>query len=642
MLLNLACFITLAIFTSTSTSAALISRQDRSWTVALNDRPIRALVTQNSNGAFSFDCQANEVTVISASNIGFSTSTGDIGPEFNSCTAQDQTYTVESYNTSGGRSQSHYAPYQTQTFNCKTSNGQSSSVDIRVGIDGCAFRVGFPDGQYTINSESLTWTFAKNGASFLMNDPENTSYEGEWEQSDAETGLQGSKNVMMPYLVDANSAVANQWILLEESAMDGSFQGSQLTHSSGSLAYQFKFAEGGSVKVDSSTFSPWRIAVVADLTNLYRTTFDADNLPSTNITDLSWIKPGTVSWSWLPEHNSPSNETRQMEYVDLAAELQWPYTLVDEGWDEAWVPDLVRYANNKGVDILLWYPANQWNSTDAVANNIANLNKWGVKGAKIDFFLSDVQAIHDQQTYILSQTAQAKLMVNFHGTPPPRGNQRTWPDLLSQEAIRGDENGGNAFRQTVIPFTRNLLGSMDFTPSLYTVSGGDTGSQQQQQQSAQCSVGCGLGKSIAFESAWQHIGETPEVIRSYNLAARFYKGLPSIWQASTVLPNSYPGKTFAVGRYNQPSDRYYFGGVFNGDAQTFELQPIILPNDKTFILDIVSDSNDDDNDRTGIIRTIVTDVTTTSTINLHVKSNGGFSAIACETAGSDGGCLAAL
>lgn len=640
MSLNLACLITLVLLAS-SASAALIPRQDKSWTVALNDRPIRAIVTQNSDGAFSFDCQANGNTVISASNIGFSTSNGDVGPGFNSCTAQDQSYTVESYNTPGGRSKSHYAPYQTQTFDCKTSNGQSSSVDIRVGIDGCAFRVGFPDGQYTINSESSTWTFAQNGASFLMDDPENTSYEGEWEQSDVETGLSNSRNVMMPYLVDANSAAANQWILLEEAAMDGSFGGSQLTHNSGSLAYQFSFAEGGNVKVDGSIFSPWRIAVVADLTNLYRTTFDADNLPSTNISDVSWIKPGTVSWSWLPEHNSPSNETRQMEYVDLAAELQWPYTLVDEGWDASWVPDLVRYANSKSVDILLWYSANQWNSTDAVASNIANLKEWGVKGAKIDFFLSDVQAIHDQQTYILSQMAAAELMVNFHGTPPPRGNQRTWPHLLSQEAIRGDEHVADAFRNTVIPFTRNLLGSMDFTPSLYTVTGGDGGSQQQ-QQSAQCSVGCGLGKSIAFESAWQHIGETPEVIRNYTLAARFYKGLPSAWEASTLLPNSYPGKAFAVGRYYQSSDRYYFGAVFNGDAQTFELQPTILPTDKSFILDIVSDANDDDNDRTSIIRTIVTDVSSTSTVNVHVKSNGGFSAIACETAGPDGGCLADL
>lgn len=74
----------MASLTSSSTSAALLSRQDRSWTVALNDRPIRALVIKSSNGIFSFDCQVDEVTVISTSNIRFSTSKGDIRPESSS------------------------------------------------------------------------------------------------------------------------------------------------------------------------------------------------------------------------------------------------------------------------------------------------------------------------------------------------------------------------------------------------------------------------------------------------------------------------------------------------------------------------------------------------------------------------------
>lgn len=93
-----------------------------------------------------------------------------------------------------------------------------------------------------------------------MDDPENTSYEGEWIRSNVAQGLSGSRRVMMPYLADASTTVAGQWILLEEGAVDGSWQGSQLTHSDGSLEYTWQLAEGGTVNVQSSVFTPWRIA----------------------------------------------------------------------------------------------------------------------------------------------------------------------------------------------------------------------------------------------------------------------------------------------------------------------------------------------------------------------------------------------
>jgi hypothetical protein len=93
-----------------------------------------------------------------------------------------------------------------------------------------------------------------------MDDPENTSYEGEWIQSDVSTGLSDSRRVMMPYLADVGSVSADQWVLLIEGDIDGRWQGSQLTHSSGSLDYTFYLAEGGRVKVQKSVFTPWRIA----------------------------------------------------------------------------------------------------------------------------------------------------------------------------------------------------------------------------------------------------------------------------------------------------------------------------------------------------------------------------------------------
>lgn len=381
--------------------------------------------------------------------------------------------------------------------------------------------------------------------------------------------------------------------------------------------------------------------VIGDLPTLFKSHFDQDNHPASNITDQSWIKPGNVAWHWLPEPSAISNLTRLTEYVDLAALEKWPYVLLDEGWTTDIVAQVVEYAQSKDVEVIIWYNSNQWNSVTDVAGHVADMKRWGVKGAKVDFFLSDVQAVHVQTDYVLSQTAEAQLMVNLHGCPPQRGRQRQWPHLMTVEAIRGDEVDSSAFRHTVIPLTRGLIGSMDFTPSLYTAAGISYTEERQKAHSAQCSVGCGLAKSIVFESGWQHPGDKPEVIKDYPLAVRMYKQLPSAWDDSDLLSGSYPGRAVVVGRRADSWNRHYFAGVFNGDEQTFELKPTNLPEGKIFVLDIVHDSPEDDSNRTAIERTIHTDVNSASTISIPVKSNGGFSAIACETTGQDGGCLTA-
>jgi hypothetical protein len=379
--------------------------------------------------------------------------------------------------------------------------------------------------------------------------------------------------------------------------------------------------------------------VVGDLPTLFKSHFDQDHSPPSSITDQSWIKPGNVAWHWLPEPTVAKNYTRLTEYVDLAAFEKWPFVLVDEGWISDDISNLVQYAEDKSVGVLIWYNSNQWESPENVAGHIADMKEWGVKGAKIDFFLSDLQATHKQMDYVLEQMAEAQLMVNFHGCPPPRGRQRQWPHLMTVEAIRGDELYNSAFRHTVIPLTRGLIGSMDFTPSLYTAAGIFFNDDRQREQSAQCSVGCGLAKAIVFESAWQHPGDKPEVIEGFPLATRMYKELPAAWEDSDLLDGSYPGTAIVVGRHSTALDRYYFAGVFNGDEQTFDLKPTNLPEGITFVLDVVHDSPGDDDDRTAIERTIHTGIESGSSISIPIKSNGGFTAIACETAGSDGGCL---
>jgi hypothetical protein len=150
---------------SRNVAPALIPRAGE-WTIGLD--PIQAVITQNSQGVFSFECQTNGQTVITASKIGLVTSQGDVGPEFQSCTALEQEEELIEYNIPVGRTTSRSVTYKTQSFACETPDGKGMQLDIRVGRDGCAFRTKVPDGQYQVTAESSTWTFAQNGATFLV------------------------------------------------------------------------------------------------------------------------------------------------------------------------------------------------------------------------------------------------------------------------------------------------------------------------------------------------------------------------------------------------------------------------------------------------------------------------------------------
>jgi hypothetical protein len=150
---------------SGNASPTLVPRAGQ-WTVGLD--PIQAVITQDNDGAFSFECQTNGQTVITASKIGFATSQGDIGPQFQSCTALEQMEELVEYTIPVGRTTSRSATYKTQSFQCQTADGKGVQLDIRVGRDGCAFRTQVPDGEYEVTAESSTWTFARNGAIFLV------------------------------------------------------------------------------------------------------------------------------------------------------------------------------------------------------------------------------------------------------------------------------------------------------------------------------------------------------------------------------------------------------------------------------------------------------------------------------------------
>ena len=340
--------------------------------------------------------------------------------------------------------------------------------------------------------------------------------------------------------------------------------------------------------------SPWRVAIIGSLGDVVESTLITDVSSPNKLLDTSWIHPGVVSWIyWAYNHGSNDYQIIK-KYVDMAVTLKLPYVLIDAEWDEMkdgkTIEEAVAYATTQGVKSLIWYnssvgwvdgapgPKYRLNKPEDREREFAWCEKIGVAGVKIDFFSGDTQMNMDYCIDLLECAARHHLLVNFHGAPIPRGWQRTYPNLLSTEGVYGAEWYNNvptftaqaASHNAVLPFTRNVIGPMDYTPCAFSDS----------QHPHITSLAHELALTVLFESGLQHLADKPESYFAQPQAVQdFFTELPNVWD-ETRFVSGYPGKSAVLARRFGHS--WYVAGI-NGldEAQTlsFDLS-FIKPADK--------------------------------------------------------------
>ena len=294
-----------------------------------------------------------------------------------------------------------------------------------------------------------------------------------------------------------------------------------------------------------------------------------------------------MSWSWWSDQDSPRQAESLRTFVDLAAEFGWPYSLIDANWNEipdADFRDLVAYATERDVGLILWYNSGGRNNavTEAPRGRMtdrslrraemARIADLGIRGIKVDFFHSDKPAGVQQYLDILEDAADFELVVDFHGSTVPRGWSRTWPNLMTMEAVLGGEqyifNPGYpsiaAAQNTVLPFTRNVVGSMDYTP----VTLGN-------RYLRRTSNGHELALAVVFESGLQHFVDTPDNYAAQPAAVRaVLRDVPVAWDETTFLDGR-PDEFVAVARRRGEA---WWIGVINGTAgdRSVSFDPAVL------------------------------------------------------------------
>jgi hypothetical protein len=336
--------------------------------------------------------------------------------------------------------------------------------------------------------------------------------------------------------------------------------------------------------------------------------------------DTSWIKPGRSSWSWLTDWDSPRDEARQRDFIDLSARNGWEYVLLDEGWNASWVPRTVRYAHTRGVDVIAWFHSRDLRTQAQRDEWLPRLKSWGVSGIKVDFMDSDSQEIHRWYDDVARDTARYELMINFHGSALPTGMQRTWPHIMSYESVRGMENGISPERSLIVPFTRNVPGSMDFTPVVFSRDNDKTSKAQQ------------VAMSVVYESGWQHMSDKPEGYADEPAALPFLQNLPTTWDEVRLLSGT-PGQDVVLAR--RSGDRWFVGGMRAGSGDPLRLPLEGLTRGKRVLVDLLTDDG-----ATGSA-TVHTTVRATAgeTLEIPTANNGGFTAVVCEATRHRETCL---
>ena len=335
--------------------------------------------------------------------------------------------------------------------------------------------------------------------------------------------------------------------------------------------------------------TPWRVVIIGHLADVVASTLVTDVSEPCQLADTGWIKPGVVSWVYWAYNHGSNDYGIICQYVDMAARLHLPYVLIDAEWDQMkdgkTVEDAVAYAKSVGVKPMIWYnssvgwvdgaptPKYRLNKPEDREKEMAWCERIGVAGVKIDFFSGDTQANMDYCLDLLECAARHHLLVNFHGATIPRGWQRTWPNLLSTEGVYGAEWYNNAptftrraaSHNATLPFTRNVIGPMDYTPCAFSDS----------QHPHITTHGHELALTVLFESGLQHLADRPESFYAQPQQVQDFLGrLPAAWD-DTRLVGGYPGEWAVMAR--RSGDTWYVAGI-NGTDEARNL-PMTLPFD---------------------------------------------------------------
>ena len=560
------------------------------------------VVTVNcQNGVVSYSATLFNKPVIERSAMGLKTSVGNFTQSLQ--LLDHETVAVHNkYQMRGTKASGNNYEANRLTLNFRDRDGLGFGIIFQVSNSDIAFKYAIPRQKYSgkefkralIYHEASAFNFPQGTTTFLS--PQIGPETG-WEQTKPSYEEEYSADAPMAkqsqyghgYIFPALFHLPNGWALVSETGVSGAYCGSHLSDYEKGRGYTIAYPDKGENNGFGTEFpaiplpgeTPWRtITVGTSLQPIVETTISYDIVEPRYEASTAY-KPGRYTWSWLIGQDNSINYEDQVRFIDLASAMGFEYCLVDNWWDQRigreQLAELSKYAQSKGVSLLMWYNSNGfWNDAPQTPRDCMNTAiareremKWlqsiGVKGIKVDFFGGDKQQTMQLYEDILSDANRYGLQVVFHGCTVPRGWERMYPNFVASEAVLASENvffgEGAAIREpfdlTLHPFCRNATASMDWGGIIMNKYMSTDNKSRHRRHTTDIFE---LASGITMQTSVQCVAMQPNNLKELpQFEMDFLRQLPTTWEETRFI-DGYPGKYVVLAR-KATNGNWYIAGL---------------------------------------------------------------------------------
>lgn len=484
----------------------------------------------------------------------------------------------------------------TLTFRETGAPARRLVIDVRAYDDGVAFR-------YRIEDPAPVRLDGERTAFVLPGDPEclatrfEPAHELPFERLKF-SELPGDVRYDVPLVCTSRSGRAS--LAIAQAHLEG-YAGASLQREGDALRLQLSAVPGraGPAYVSESGLrTAWRVVMLGDRPGDMIASHLIGNLNPPPDGDFGWVKPGKAAWDWWsgPLEGVKPDLATYRRFIDFAAESGFPYYLIDAGW--SWgagpccearpttditraaegidMPELVRYAADKDVGLLLWV---HWEHLaprmDEVLDTYA---RWGIKGIKVDFMNRDDQDMVAFYQRLAAATAKRRLLLDMHGAYVPAGLQRSYPNYITQEGVLGAEWNKMDKRITpqhnlMLPYTRMLAGPMDYTPGGFRNVAPSSFQVRAVMPLTQTTRGQALAMYVVYDSPLQMVSDDPDAYRDAE-GFDFVERVPTAWDETRFLSGE-PGRDIVLARRSGAA--WYLGAMTAEQGRTAHVSLDFLP-----------------------------------------------------------------
>jgi alpha-glucosidase len=524
--------------------------------------------------------------------------------EWRSC---DERYAIPVGKTSSGHDRHHELIVALEEA---VAPGRRLEVAVRAFDDGVAFRYVIPEQEglreFILLDEQTRLSFpAQTTARALPLANFTTSYENYYESIRlAETGAE--RLLGLPILLELpRDKGGRTWLAVTEADLTN-YAGMYLSGIGGKpgvLVSRLSPLHGrkdGAKVIGKTPFeSPWRVLMIADDPGRLIESdivFHLSDPPT--IADTSWIKPGKTTFPWWNGYVlegvdfKPGVNTATMKhYIDFCAEQGIPYHSLD-GLDIAWyggpiapegptdvtkaapsidMPELLRYAKEKGVRLRLWM---HWKALKPQIDEAFRVyEEWGIEGVMVDFMDRDDQEMVRFYHEMAEKAAKHHLTLTLHGAYKPTGMERTWPNVLTYEAVlnqeynKWGERGTPPAHNLDAAFIRMIAGPLDYHQGGMRSLLPRDFRPRNEAPFVQGTRGHQLAMYVVYQNHLTMMADYPAAYRG-QAGLDFMVQVPTTWDETRVL-YAEMGKCLVIAR--RKGAEWYLGGMTADETRELDL-----------------------------------------------------------------------